>query len=185
MGVNEIIMPNFDDFIVFADESGDHGLISIDSHYPIFVIAFCIIKKKEYADLIVPELIKFKFNFFGHDNIILHEHDIRKAKGAFKILFNAEIRKSFYENLNIIMEKAPFKLIASVIKKISLKKKYITPDNPYNIAIGFGLERLFFYLKELGCKTGKTYIIFEGRGKKENNELELEFRRICAKNVTK
>ncbi|HFD87807.1 MAG TPA: DUF3800 domain-containing protein, partial [Gammaproteobacteria bacterium] len=30
------------EYIVFVDESGDHGLRSIDEAYPIFVLAFCI-----------------------------------------------------------------------------------------------------------------------------------------------
>lgn len=30
----------FSDFLVFVDESGDHGLDSIDPGYPVFVLAF-------------------------------------------------------------------------------------------------------------------------------------------------
>jgi len=36
---------------------------------------------------------------------------------------------------------------------------------------------LYLYLNKL--TNGKTHIVFEQRGKKEDNELELEFRRIC------
>jgi hypothetical protein len=35
----------FGDYLVFVDESGDHGLESIDYHYPIVVLCFFVIKK--------------------------------------------------------------------------------------------------------------------------------------------
>jgi len=42
-------MKRFSDYIVYVDESGDHGLNSVDTTYPIFVLAFCIFKKHNYA----------------------------------------------------------------------------------------------------------------------------------------
>lgn len=35
-------MPDFADFIVYADESGDHGMVSIDPQYPMFALTFCV-----------------------------------------------------------------------------------------------------------------------------------------------
>ena len=35
----------FSRYIVYADESGDHGPASLE--YPIFVLAFCIFDKEE------------------------------------------------------------------------------------------------------------------------------------------
>ena len=72
-------------YIVYVDESGDHSLQSIDNNYPVFVLAFCIFHKRHYSEAIVPALEKFKFNHFGHDQIVLHENEIRKEKGAFNI----------------------------------------------------------------------------------------------------
>ena len=51
----------FSDYIVYVDESGDHGLQNIDANYPIFVLAFCIFKKSDYIDVISPCLQRFKF----------------------------------------------------------------------------------------------------------------------------
>jgi len=177
-------MPSFDDYIVFVDESGDHGLASIDKHYPMFVLAFCLIKKTDYAEEISASIIKFKFKHFGHDQVILHEHEIRKARGPFKILQNAERRKMFFDDLNNIIERSPFLIIASAIRKLDLQKRYSIPDNPYHIALAFGLERLYLHLNDLACRSGTTYLLFESRGKKEDIDLELEFRRVCARNAT-
>lgn len=177
-------MPEFDDYIVFVDESGDHGLESIDPNYPVFVLAFCLFNKDCYAKQVVPEILKFKFKHFGHDQVILHEHDIRKSRPPFHILQNREIREPFLKDLNAVIEKSDFSLIASAIRKDRLNRQYSHPENPYHIAMGFGLERIFLYLKSLGCSRGTTPILFEKRGNKEDKDLELEFHRICARNAT-
>ena len=73
---------NFSDYIVYVDESGDHAMgKSIDKDFPVFVLAFCIFKKSDYATTIVSEMKHFKFKYFGHDVVNLHEREIRKAKG--------------------------------------------------------------------------------------------------------
>jgi hypothetical protein len=44
----------FSDYVVFVDESGDHGLKTINPEYPVFVLAFCICRKDAYVQDIVP-----------------------------------------------------------------------------------------------------------------------------------
>ena len=177
-------MKSYGDYIVFVDESGDHGLISIDTNYPVFILAFCLFDKKEYAENTVPMIINFKFKHYGHDQVILHERDIRKAKGAYKFLQDKNSRELFMFDLSKLIEGGHFLLIASAIKKYDFKKQYIDPTNPYHIAMGFALERIYMHLKACGCREGTTFIVFESRGNKEDNELELEFRRICDRNMT-
>jgi len=67
------------DYLVFVDESGDHGLDKIDPQYPVFVLLFCLVEKTAYASTICSELQRFKYEFFGRDTVILHEYDIRKG----------------------------------------------------------------------------------------------------------
>lgn len=114
----------------------------------------------------------------------MHEHDIRKAKGPFNIFQNRNRREPFLNDLNTFIEQSSFILIASAIRKDKFNKQYLDPDNPYHIAMVFGLERIFLHLKSLGCRKGTTYLLFESRGKKEDNNLELEFRRVCDRNAT-
>ena len=85
----------FSDYVVYVDESGDHGLASMDSTYPVFVLAFCVFEKSKYIHQITPQLQEFKFRYFGHDMVVLHEHEIRKPKGPFTILFDADVRERF------------------------------------------------------------------------------------------
>lgn len=177
-------MSSFSDYLVFVDESGDHGLASIDPDYPVFVLAFCIVMKNDYKHYIVPELNKFKVKHLGSKKEVLHERHIRKAIKPFNFLLVPELRESFFNDLNRLMIKCPVELIASVIRKTELFDRYIFPENPYDLALAFGLERIFLHLHSLGCKPGKTNIMFESRGEKEDDNLELEFRRVCERNAT-
>ncbi len=168
----------YSDYIVYVDESGDHGLNNIDPDNPIFVLAFCIFKKNNYYN-IVNSIQNFKFKHFGHDMVILHENDIRRDRGCFQNLKNKQEKEEFMAELTDIVEKSKFTLIASVIDKYKLKKKYNSPNNPYHIAMGFCLERTYNFLQDDNQAEITIHIIFEQRGKTEDKALELEFRRWC------
>jgi len=170
---------NFSDYIVYVDESGDHGLKTIDPHYPVFVLVFCIFKKDDYINTAIPLLQRFKFKHYGHDQTILHETDIRKDRGDFSFLKSKAVKTAFLDELTSIVQKTPFVLISTVIKKELYRQRYRTPENPYHVALRYGLERVFYYLSELQADFGNTHVVVEKRGKVEDDELELEFRRVC------
>ncbi|MFY9590237.1 DUF3800 domain-containing protein [Rickettsia endosymbiont of Halotydeus destructor] len=173
-------MIEYGDYIIFVDESGDHGLESINQDYPIFVLVLVIIKKSDYIAKIVPAFINFKFKYWGHTQIILHENEIRKEKNQFGLLrTNSMLRAQFYEDLTILIGDTPFEFVGAVIKKEALIKKYASPYNPYEIALKFCLEESLAILLEKEQKAKTIHLVVEGRGAKEDKELELEFRRIC------
>lgn len=169
----------FSDYIVFVGESGDHGLESIDPNYPVFVLAFCVFAKTDYSNKLVPALQRFKFKHFGHDQVILHEADIRRDRRDFSFLKTKEKKETFLTELSQLVKEVPFTLVATVIKKEAYKQHYSNPDNPYHVALGFGLERVFYFVRSRSSVAEKTHVIVEKRGKKEDAELELEFRRVC------
>ena len=169
----------FSSYVVYVDESGDHGMQTLDSNYPVFVLAFCVFHKRHYSEKIVPALHKFKFNHFGHDLIILHEHEIRKEKGDFTFFLNREHKNTFITELTDIIDESNFILISCVIDKSQLQLKAGAVPNPYHLALGFCLETLYELLQEKNQDGTKTHVVVECRGKKEDNELELEFRRMC------
>ncbi len=171
--------PDYSDYIIYVDESGDHSLTSIDPDYPIFVLAFCIAEKGDYAETIVPAFQRLKFDFFGHDMAILHAHEIRKAKGDFAFLVNAEKRKRFYKEMNQLISDAPVTLVATVIRKHELIRRYSYPESPYNLSLRFCMERAFSFLWDARQKGKLTHVVVESRGKKEDAELDLEFRRVA------
>ena len=175
-------MADFSEYIVYVDESGDHGLTNIDQNYPVFYLSFCVVHKKKYVENIVPDLQKFKFDIWGHDSIVLHEHDIRKNKGPFAFLRTDQARRErFYDRLNAFIEKAPFTILASVIDKNKLRAKYGQKIfNPYEVSLFFCMERLCDLLSKKNQEGKTIHIVFESRGKREDKELELEFYRIAS-----
>lgn len=169
---------NASNYVVFVDESGDHSLESINPDWPLFVLSFCIFPVDKYVQEVTPAIRSLKFDFFGHDLVILHEHDIRKKKGAFSQL-NKEVRDDFLNRLTDIIAATDMTLIAVVIDKDKHKSKYASPQHPYHLAMQFGLERLADFLAIKGQQGRETRVICEARGAKEDAELELEFRRVC------
>lgn len=165
-------------FVVYVDESGDHGMTNPDPSYPIFVLAFCVFYKKHYCEFVAPALQKFKFNHFGHDLVTLHEREIRKDQGHFRFAGKPE-KETFINKLTDIIDESNFILISCVIDKARLRERTGASQNPYHIALGFCLETLHEFLGEKGQEQKTTHVVVECRGKKEDNELELEFRRIC------
>ncbi len=172
-------MKSFGDYIVYADESGDHNLSNINADYPVFVLAFCVFLKTDFYKYVVPSMQKLKFDFWGHDGIVLHSYEIRKAKGDFNILLNAETRSAFMDQVTSLIESNNFMVISAVIDKVKHVKKNSSPANPYEIALTFCMERMQRWLAEKQQTNKKTHIVFERRGKSEDDDLELNFRRIA------
>lgn len=166
------------DYIVFVDESGDHSLTAINPEWPLFVLSFCIFPVAAYVNHVTPAIRQLKFDTFGHDLVVLHEHDIRKKKGAFAQL-NKEARDVFLDQLTEVIAATDMTMIAVVIDKIRHKAKYSMPEHPYHLAMQFGLERVAHFLSLRGQRNGETMVVCEARGAKEDTELELEFRRFC------
>lgn len=152
---------------------------TLDPNYPVFVLAFCIFHKRYYCETVVPALEKFKFNHFGHDLVVLHEHEIRKEKGIFNFFQGRQHQQIFLNELTGIIDTSNFILISCVIDKTELKNKSGTTPHPYHLALGFCLETLYEFLQEKNQNGAMTHVLVECRGKKEDNELELEFRRMC------
>lgn len=109
------------DYIVYVDESGDHGLEFINPRYPLFVLSFCIFQKEYYAHTVTPAIRMLKFSTFGHDMIVLHEHEIRKKLGAFNRL-SKKPREAFLDALSKLIDQTDFVLIPIVIDKLAIKQ---------------------------------------------------------------
>lgn len=170
-------MPDFSDYIVYVDESGDHGLKNINQSYPMFCLAFCIFEKADYIQRVVPAFQQLKFDYWGHDAVILHEHEIRKARdGDFAFLANEDSRNQFLEDVGTLIQKSDFKIITEIWRKSSLPKNM----KVYDLSLEVCMVELLRWLPSKGQKSGIVHLIFESRGQKEDNELELVFRRVCS-----
>jgi hypothetical protein len=166
-------------FIVYVDESGDHSLLKVDAGYPVFVLSFCVFDKTYYSKNVVPAVEQFKFANFGHDIVILHEREIRKEAGAFRFR-DRDQKQTFIAGLTEVIDTSNFILISCIIDKRRIDVSADRPQNPYHVALGFCAEALLEFLTEKRQQDALTHIVFEKRGDREDKELELEFRRLCA-----
>lgn len=168
------------DYVIYVDESGDHSLTSIDPQFPIFSLAFFIVRKSDYVHEIVPRFQELKFKWFGHDMVVFHEAEIRRRAAPFVFLGDPEKREEFMRDISQLMTGIAYSIVACVINKSLLSNKYSSPDNPYALALLFCLERAAGYLNAHDQDGKITHIICESRGKKEDVDLELEFLRITS-----
>ena len=71
---------NYSDYVIYVDESGDHGLKSIDPQYPVFALVFCIFEKKYFCNHVVPSFKELKFKYWGGRwGIFGRDHRLRAA----------------------------------------------------------------------------------------------------------
>ena len=165
----------FNKYIIYVDESGDHLLAPSDDKYPIFVLAFCLFEKSDYIDDVVPNFQQFKFDHFGHDQIILHERDIRKQNKPFEFLTDRSGRLAFMQEIGDLIEQSQMTIISTVIKKRELAEQYRNPHNPYDLALRFCMERAFYFLRRKGSTRHTAHIVVERRGKDEDHTLHDTF----------
>jgi hypothetical protein len=160
----------------FIDETGDHGLSFVDPNFPLFLLAGCLFGEEELMR-VEKEINDFKNKFFNTTRVILHSRDIRKCDGSFQILFDLELKKRFYEEINRIMSEAKFIIIgAGVDKKRHIQKYGKSASDPYSISLSFIMERLIFCLDK--NPSSVVDIKIEKRGRKEDTQLLEHYNRI-------
>jgi hypothetical protein len=162
-------MPNTK--ILFLDESGDHNLRVIDPKYPIFVLAGAIFESAYYEGQVKTRIARFKKKLFGTEDLILHTADMYRNRGGFGALKEALFRDIFYTELNRLIEKLDFSIVASGIHKSKHFERYgISAIDPYLLSLEFIVERFVFLLDEA---ESKGMIVAESRGVQLDNQLEL------------
>lgn len=97
------------------------------------------------------------------------------------MLQNRTKREAFLSGLTAIMVALPATIVAVVIDKPAFVVHHpvAEPIGAYDFAMEKGLAAVHHYLCEQGQSELQTPVIVECRGRKEDKELELTFRRFC------
>lgn len=171
-------------YYLFIDETGDHGLTTLNPDFPLFLLCGALIAKQEY-DNIEASFNKIKTTLWGDKSVIFHSRDIRKCEKEFSILFDLEKKKWFYENLNEAIANHHYTIIASAIQKDNYIRKFGKLSNDvYELALSFIIERAIFYLDDINDNAKKLFIVIEKRGKKEDKKLDEHFQRLLARGTS-
>ncbi len=166
---------------LFIDESGDHGLVTVNPDFPVFLLCGVLIAENEYQ-IVQGRINSLKDTFWNGKHVILHSRDIRKCEKEFSVLFDLEKKGLFYQSLNSIMSEHDYVIIASAIKKDLYIKQYgrLTTNDVYELALSFIIERTIFYLDDISGEK-KLDIAIEQRGKREDKKLDEHFQRLMAR----
>jgi len=162
--------------VVYLDEVGNPTLEAEDRDFPVFAVVLFVCDSDCYVHQVVPAANRLKFQFFGHEGVVLHSRDIRKAQRDFGFLTDSEKRTAFYEAINALMGGCDYRLIAVAINKTQLAARYVYPTDPYELALTFALERLLPLLEGIGQNAVR--MIAEKRGRREDRELHNAFQRV-------
>src|SRR5687768_7671634 len=157
--------------VLFLDESGDHNLAIIDPQYPVFVLGGVIVDQA-YADGPLTEALnRFKRDVFGRADIVLHTADIVRNRNGFEALKDAGVRARFYLELNDLVSRLDFTVVACAIRKDQHLARYgIAALDPYMLSLDVLVERFCF---DLGTAPGAGVIVAEKRGATLDRQLEL------------
>ncbi|MCP9752352.1 DUF3800 domain-containing protein [Ferruginibacter sp. HRS2-29] len=164
-------------YFLFLDESGDHGLAKFDPDFPVFLLCGVLIKEDEY-EIIRQNINNLKHSIWDNKEVIIHSRDIRKCEKEFQKLFNLELKKIFYEEINTIVATSNYNIIASAIQKEKFVQKFgKLQDDIYEIALSFVIEQAIVALQKINPQS-ELAIIIERRGKKEDKQLDDHFQKI-------
>lgn len=161
-------------YIAFVDESGDHGLDTIDPQSPIFVLSAALYKEADYLHTEVPQVSMVKMARWGHEGIIFRSYDIRKRHAPFGFCIDKAEEAKFRDELTSMFARSPATIIAAAINKPEHRKQYNAPENPYFLSTQFVLERI--HSETVGRSVS---FVFESRGPTEDAQLKKWFEAIC------
>lgn len=165
--------------ILFLDESSDHNLTVIDANYPLFVLGGVIVDKDYATGPLVEAVDQFKCEMFGRKDIVLHTADIVRNRNGFEGLKDAEFRSHFYDELNFLMQKLPFEVVACVIRKKDYFERYgSNAIDPYRLGLHVMAELLCDSVRSV---SGRGTIIVEKRGEALDRDVENTWRILRAR----
>ena len=160
--------------LLFLDESGSHNLAVVDPQYPVFVLGGVILEQTYLEEVVEPELAAFKRELFGSENLVIHTADLTRNRGGFEGLKAPSFRGRFYRELNNLMSRLEYQVVACVVRKEEHLRRYgVSALDPYVLSLGAVLEQFCFEIGE-----GEGPVVLEARGHPLDRQLELAWENL-------
>ena len=146
---------------LYLDESGNHDLRKIDPDYPVFVLGGVVVEDRYAKTVLEVEVGRFKLRWFGSTKTVLHTADMVRNRNEFGILRDSGVRERFYGDLNEMMRRLEYSVVACAINKYAYVEHQGNREvDPY--ALGF--EKLIeAFCLEIGDVEGGGEIVAEKR----------------------
>jgi hypothetical protein len=176
--------PSGVDVIMFVDENGDSAIKNIqknlknkneiEENNKFFTTTGSVIRKENFLkakdDIITLKEKHWENGMYQYKGklkrVCFHSHEIRKGKDAFSD--NVIDKKTFMKDISDYMLNLEIEIFSATLNKEAHCRRYLDPDNPYDLCMNFILERFVKYY--LGDDE-EAIIILEARGKKEDSKL--------------
>lgn len=172
------LQPSAEACTVFIDECGQHNVGSFDQ-FPVFVLTATIIRDIDF-EIVDGEWRRWKHDFLGSEDTIVHEPDVRRNN----IPFRGPDGEAAVAALPAILNKLDFAVVTVVVHRDNYVSDYgcapidaSLPGPAYMMALDFLAERLLFVL-EAQFAGAKAKLVAESRGGKEDALLQHEFSRL-------
>lgn len=135
------------------------------------------ISEKECVNVLCPKIDNMKYLLTGDydEKFTLHRDEIKDRKGVYAALGNPEIEAKWNRLMHDLICETDYTLFCVVIDKPWHQMHYESPNHPYYYCLEVLLER---YVGFLGRCNGYGDVMFESRGKNEDNELRGQYSRI-------
>ncbi|MDR0873035.1 MAG: DUF3800 domain-containing protein [Prevotellaceae bacterium] len=167
-------------YFLFIDECGDPCLANFDVSFPAFTLCGILVSEPDYFKM-TAEVTEMKQKYWTDKQVILHSRDIRKCEKGFEILFNPDIKQSFYESLNVIMKENHYVIVSCSILKEPYTKEYGCFGDIYAQSLLDIIEKTVSFLDEQGDKNIELQVCAEQRGKKEDALLFKFYNEVLAR----
>ena len=131
----------FSEFIAYGDESGTATFGKIEADFPAVGLAFCVFRVEDYVNKVVPQVQALKFRHFGHDQVVLHESEVRRGRGVFR--FGSTVEWTvFMGELDALIKELPMAVVAAVVDQRELQRRHGKALDAYDLALRCCVEQL-------------------------------------------
>jgi len=145
---------------MFLDESGVHWN-EPGGDYSVFVLGGVITTVDHAKTTVESELAELKLEHFGDAGVILHTAEIIRNRGPFEVLKDERRRADFFADLNALMRRLDYKVVACAIRKDRYAQRYgAAALDPYECCLGVLVERFCY---EVGVWRDPGWIVAECR----------------------
>ena len=166
----------FSEFVAYGDESGTATFGKIEADFPAVGLAFCVFRIEDYVREVVPQVQALKFRHFGHDQVVLHESEIRRRQGQFRFGSLNEWNE-FMGNLDALIKALPMTVVATVVDQRQLQHRHGQAFDAYDLALRCCAEQLLDLISE-GDRSGpdsEMHVVIEARSSKHDRAALDQF----------
>lgn len=151
---------------------------NFDPDSPVFVLCVALFRIDDYLSTDLRLLSEVKFRHWWHDAVVFHGYKIRRKVPPFQALADKNNLQAFLGSINGYFEHSTATIIAAAINKPAHLRQYRYPVDPYDLALGFCLERCYGELLSRRAVNAETMFVFERRGKKEDRTITTTFAKV-------